>query len=316
MNQITTCLFTVVDRFTRWPEAIPLASIDTESCDRALARHWIARFGVPGDMSSNRGAQLTSDLWASLSNLLGIRLHRTTAYHPQANGLVERFHRSRKASLRAGLTSAAWMDELPWVLLGLWTMPKDDLGTSSAEMVYGAPLTVPGDFISPPTKVNPAGHLRQLRGRVRALAPVPTALHGQLHRQTSVPASLATTRFIFVRRDEGKRSPYRRPTPVHTGSWLEVTKPSPSTTAAERRLSASTASSRPTRIWRPLSKRPNLHDMANHLKDWHLHLQPKLPPSQLPHGPTDPQLPRDSPASMPLPLCWTLAQVMPARGGV
>ena len=64
------------------------------------------------------------------------------------------------------------MDELPWVLLGLRTVPKDDLGALSAEMVYGAPLTIPGDFITPPPEVDPAGHLWQLRDRVGALAPV------------------------------------------------------------------------------------------------------------------------------------------------
>ena len=89
-----TYLLTIVDGFTRSPEAIPLASINTESCARVFARHWIARFGVPGDMSSDRGTQFMSDLWMSLSNLLGIQVHRTTAYHPQANGLVERFHQS------------------------------------------------------------------------------------------------------------------------------------------------------------------------------------------------------------------------------
>ena len=45
------------------------------------------------------------------------------------------------------------MDELPWVLLGLRTVPKDDLGALSAEMVYGAPLTIPGDFIAPPPDI-------------------------------------------------------------------------------------------------------------------------------------------------------------------
>ena len=53
-------------------------------------------------------------------------------------------------------------------------------------------------------EVDPAGHLRQLRDRVGALAPVPTALHGKLLRQSSVPASLATTPFVFVHRD-GKK---------------------------------------------------------------------------------------------------------------
>ena len=71
---------------------------------------------------------------------------RTTSYR-QANGLVERFHRHLKSALRVRLTGPNWIDELPWVLLGIRTVPKEDLRTSSAELVYGAPLTVPGDFV-------------------------------------------------------------------------------------------------------------------------------------------------------------------------
>ncbi|KAJ8378080.1 hypothetical protein AAFF_G00248750 [Aldrovandia affinis] len=41
----------------------------------------------------------------------------------------------------------AWFDTLPWVLLGLRTAPKADLGASSAELVYGQPLHAPGEFL-------------------------------------------------------------------------------------------------------------------------------------------------------------------------
>ena len=51
----------------------------------------------------------------------------------------------------------AWMDELPWVLLGLRTMPKQDMGASVADMVYGSPLTVPGGGRPSPAH---AGHSR------------------------------------------------------------------------------------------------------------------------------------------------------------
>eukprot|EP00731_Ephydatia_muelleri_P031013 Em0022g527a len=54
------------------------------------------------------------------------------------------FHRHIKAFLQARLTGLNWTMELPWVLLGIRTAPKDDLGCSLAELVYGAPLTVPG----------------------------------------------------------------------------------------------------------------------------------------------------------------------------
>ena len=62
--------------------------------------------------------------------------------------MIERFHRTLKASLKARLTGSYWVEELPGVLLGLITAPKEDLGYSSAEMVYGEPLTIPGEMIS------------------------------------------------------------------------------------------------------------------------------------------------------------------------
>ena len=48
-------LFMIIDRFTRWPEAIPLRDSITETCVKALIRHWISRFGVPDDITSDRG---------------------------------------------------------------------------------------------------------------------------------------------------------------------------------------------------------------------------------------------------------------------
>ena len=61
--------------------------------------------------------------------------------------MIERFHRTLKASLKARLTGSNSVEELPWVLLGLRTAPKD-LGYSSAEMVYDETLTIPGEMIS------------------------------------------------------------------------------------------------------------------------------------------------------------------------
>ena len=105
-------LLTVVDRFTRWPEAIPLVDTQTTTCAKALALQWIARFGLPAELTSDKGSQFTSELWATMSQLNGTRLHRTTAYHPQSNGIVERFHRHLKSALMARLTGPDWIDEL------------------------------------------------------------------------------------------------------------------------------------------------------------------------------------------------------------
>ena len=103
-------LLTMVDRFTRCPEAVPMADATTLSCARAFLMNWVERFGVPQDISTDRGPQFTSDLREAFNQLLGIRIHRTTAYHPQASGLVERFHCHLKSALMARLTGPNWVD--------------------------------------------------------------------------------------------------------------------------------------------------------------------------------------------------------------
>ena len=74
-----------------------------------------------------------------MSSSLGIKLAATTAYHPESNGMVECMHRRLKEALKACLTDTAWVDQLPWVLLGL----RATIKASPAKFVYGAPLSVP-----------------------------------------------------------------------------------------------------------------------------------------------------------------------------
>nr|VZI18522.1 unnamed protein product [Spirometra erinaceieuropaei] len=74
---------------------------------------------------------------------------RTTAYHPAANGMVERFHRQLKAPLRAAADPENWTDHLPLVPLGIRSAFIPDLDCSAAEMVFGATVRLPGELISP-----------------------------------------------------------------------------------------------------------------------------------------------------------------------
>jgi hypothetical protein len=71
----------------------------------------------------------------------------TTAYHPQANGRVERLHRQVKGALRARQCGTAWMEHLSWVLLGLRAAPKDDSGVSAAEVIFGTTLVLPNQVL-------------------------------------------------------------------------------------------------------------------------------------------------------------------------
>ena len=147
-----THIFTIIDRSTRWPEAIPLRDISTSTCIDALISGWVARFGVPLHITSDRGTQFTSALWRGMASKLGVTLHHTTAYHPQSNGMVERFHRVLKAALRARLTGPDWSEQLPWVLLGIRTTPKEDSNVSPAEATFRHSPLLPGEFVAPTSR--------------------------------------------------------------------------------------------------------------------------------------------------------------------
>ena len=210
-----TYLFTCIDRYTRWPEAIPMADATAESCASALLTGWISRFGVPTTITSDQGQQFESDLWHALMNLLGATRLRITAYHPQANGLVERFHRHLKTGLKARLAGSNWVDDLPIVLLGIRTTLKEDLSCTSAELVYGTTLRLPGDFFSAPTIEDPSSFLSRLRSSMQHLQFVPARWHGR--RDVYLPPDLRTASHMYVRRDSHKpplTRPYVGPFPV------------------------------------------------------------------------------------------------------
>ena len=139
-------LLTCVDRFTRWPEAIPIVDIRAETVADAFFSEWIARFGTPATITTDRGAQFESKLWDGLCNQFGIVRNRTTSYNPQSSGMVERFHRQLKAAIMAHESPNPWTITLPSILLGVRSAVKELLGRSAAEMIYGTTLRLPREF--------------------------------------------------------------------------------------------------------------------------------------------------------------------------
>ena len=175
---------------------MPLREATSGVCAKALLRTWIARFGVPDRVTTDRGAQFTSALWKELHETLGIRHLTTTAYHPEANGLIERFHRHLKGALRARLTGPSWMDELPVVLLGIRAAWREDADTTPAQLVYGTALRLPGEMI-PAVPAMPEPDIEFLRGLQRSLrVPVPSNHHGDS--PSYIPPALAEARAVYI----------------------------------------------------------------------------------------------------------------------
>jgi hypothetical protein len=112
-------IFTIIDRTSKWMEAIPLSETSVAACAKALTLTWVSRFGVPETITSDREPQFTFNLWFQLCKMLNISHKQTTAYHPESNDAVERLHHRHKDALCARTTVATWSEGLPFVLLGL-----------------------------------------------------------------------------------------------------------------------------------------------------------------------------------------------------
>ncbi|XP_064118977.1 uncharacterized protein LOC135223985 [Macrobrachium nipponense] len=116
------------------------------------------------------GTAFISELRTFLACLIGTKHHTTMVYNPAANGVVERTHRSLKASLMACCTGLDWKAQLLWVLLNLCTAPRVNSDPSLAEKVYSETLTVLGEFF-PPDSDSPNIPLARLQAVAQKFVP-------------------------------------------------------------------------------------------------------------------------------------------------
>nr|XP_042911808.1 uncharacterized protein LOC122272331 [Parasteatoda tepidariorum] len=193
------CL-TIIDRYTRWPEVIPLADMVAETVCRALFHGWISRFGCPATITKDQGRQFESSLFKELTRFIGTNRIRTTSFHPQSNGLIERFHRVLKNSIKAQ-ENVKWTETIPVILLGLRAAVKPDIKVSSAELVYGMPLRLPAEICSDTPSV-PCDYpfVQQLREKMSSMRPTPTSAHGQ--HKIFVHPKLKDCTHVFLRVDK------------------------------------------------------------------------------------------------------------------
>ncbi|XP_077508545.1 uncharacterized protein LOC144119915 [Amblyomma americanum] len=173
-----------------------------ETVVSAFMAGWASRVGCPSVATTDRGRQFQSALFTALANILGARHIHTIAYHPSANGLVERLHRQLKAALTNYEPRQRWSGDLPFVFLGIQSALMADLDSSSAELVYRVPLRLPGEFLYPfslPLIHTASIYIRDLRNTFRHITPVtPASCHPQ---SVFVSQDLASCTHAFIRLD-------------------------------------------------------------------------------------------------------------------
>ena len=207
-------ILTIIDRHTRWPEAYPLKDITTNTVTKTFIQNYISRFGVPTTITVDQGVQFTSKVFSEINKILGTNKIHTSPYHPQANGMIERFHRTLKSSILASTSqnSSSWSDELPLILLGLRSVVKEDFKCCPSELVYGQPLRLPGELIAnidtiPNTDMllqNIKKHFANVRSNIK---------HHTNKDKSFIPKNINSCKYIFLKENRplGFHTPYTGP---------------------------------------------------------------------------------------------------------
>lgn len=131
-------LLTVMCQATRYPTAFPLRTITTRSVVKALTQ-FISTFGIPRIIQSDQGSNFTSHMFAQVLKQLKVKHNKSTGYHAQSQGALERFHQTLKSLLRAYCTelNADWEEGLPWLLLAAREVVQESTGFSPNDLVFG-----------------------------------------------------------------------------------------------------------------------------------------------------------------------------------
>ena len=163
-------ILSIIDYYTKYAEAEALPNQEAETIVRVLEQIF-ARHGMPSVLLTDQGRNFESHLVKSMCQLFGIEKRRTTAYHPQTDGLCERFNAILKSLLRMKVNNDQndWDEQLPHALLAYRISKQSPTGVTPFEMLYGRdarlPLGVEKDEIVAKPTHGPAKYLEDLKRR-------------------------------------------------------------------------------------------------------------------------------------------------------
>lgn len=131
-------IIVAVDYFSRWPEAQPLKEANANTVANFLYREIICRFGAPQVLQSDRGTHFLNQVIKELTEKFRIKHSLSSPYHPQSNGLVERFNRSLCQGLaKVSETIFNWDEYIQPVLFAYRVRRLLITRRSPYEIVYG-----------------------------------------------------------------------------------------------------------------------------------------------------------------------------------
>ena len=129
---------------SKYPEAIPLKRVDVESVAEGLCEVF-SRTGIPSQILTDQGSVFTSKLLKQLCGILGIKHIKSSPYHPESKGCLERWHATLNRKYPEKYSD--WDRLVKYILFACRAAPHANTGYSPFELVFGRQLRGPLDIV-------------------------------------------------------------------------------------------------------------------------------------------------------------------------
>ena len=137
----------IADYFSKWTEAFPMKNKCADTVADILVDKIILRFGMPLVIHTDQGREFENGLMKSLCALLGCTKTRTAPYHPESDGMIERFNRTCLMMLSMFVNDRRdnWHELLPFIMHAYRTSVHESTGYSPFRLMMGEECLLPQD---------------------------------------------------------------------------------------------------------------------------------------------------------------------------
>jgi hypothetical protein len=165
-------LLTFQDELSKFTLAVPIQQQDAETVAKAFVKEVVLKFGIPQVLLTDQGTNFLSELFANVCKLLKIKRIKTTAYHPQSNGALERTHRVLVEYLRCYISEdqTNWDKWIPYAIFVFNTTPHTSTGYTPHELMFGRKPNIPGILQkeTPSVQYTYDNYIRELQSRLQS----------------------------------------------------------------------------------------------------------------------------------------------------
>jgi hypothetical protein len=142
-------MLTAIDYFTKYAWAIPIPDATTETIMKEIMKQIVCVYGAPEIILTDRGSAFKSELAEAIYALINSKKIQTTSYHPQTNGLIERFHRGMNDMLSCICKENPndWDENIQYVMMSYHSVKQKTTGYTPNYLMYGREIKMPIDII-------------------------------------------------------------------------------------------------------------------------------------------------------------------------